>query len=78
MVSTMKEKDLRDMANKVAGKFQTEADFEAFTKARSKQFRESALEGERNDHLGYEKRKARVNETSNSRNSKTSNYRCPA
>ncbi|MGV0035409.1 MAG: hypothetical protein ACNYPE_10795 [Candidatus Azotimanducaceae bacterium WSBS_2022_MAG_OTU7] len=33
----MKEQYLRDMVNKVAGEFQTESDFEAFTKARSKQ-----------------------------------------
>ncbi len=48
----MKEKDLRDMANKVAREFQTESDVEAFTKARSKQFRESALRGEMDNHLG--------------------------
>ncbi len=45
-VSTMKELELRDMANKVAGEFQTESDFEVFTKARCKQLWESALEGE--------------------------------
>ncbi len=33
MVSTMKEQDLQDMVNKVAREFQTESDFEAFTKA---------------------------------------------
>ena len=33
MVSTMKEQDLQDMANKVAGEFQTESDFEVFMKA---------------------------------------------
>ncbi len=77
MMSTMKEQDLRDKANKVTAEFQTEADFETFTKARSKQFRESGMEGERDDHLGYEKRKARDNETGNSRNGKTSNHRCP-
>ncbi len=48
MVSTMKEQDLQDMANKVAGEFQTESDFEVFMKARSKQFLESS-EGEMDD-----------------------------
>ncbi len=43
MVSTMKEQDLRDMANKVAAEFQTESDVEAFTKAWSKQFLESSI-----------------------------------
>ena len=32
MVSTMKNKALRDMANRMAGEFQSETDFEAFTK----------------------------------------------
>ncbi len=32
----MKEKDLRDRANQVAGEFQTKSDVEALTKARSK------------------------------------------
>ena len=85
MVSTMKEQDLQDMANKVAGEFQTESDFEVFMKAWSKQFLESSLEGEMDDHLGYEKpeargkstrkkheEKARVSGTGNSRNGKTS------
>ncbi len=40
------------MANKVVSGFQTESDVEAFTKARGKQFRESAPEGALNDHLG--------------------------
>jgi hypothetical protein len=53
MVSTMTNKDLRDMANKVAGEFQTESDFDEFTKALRKQFWESTLEGELDDHLGY-------------------------
>ncbi len=85
MVSTMKEQDLQDMANKVAGEFQTEPDFEVFMKAWSKQFLESSLEGEMDDHLGYEKpeargkstrkkheEKARVSGTGNSHNGKTS------
>ncbi len=57
----MKEQDLRDMANKVAREFQTESDFEAFTKARSKQFRECGFEGELDDHLNYEKHETRGN-----------------
>ncbi len=68
----MKEKDLQDMVNKVAAEFQTESDFEAFTKARSKASRESALEGEQDNHLGNEKHEARGNGTGNSRNGKTS------
>ncbi len=36
IMKTMKEQDLQDMANKVTAEFQTESDFEAFTKARSK------------------------------------------
>ena len=55
MVSTMKDKGLQDIASKVAGEFQSEADFEAFSKALRKQFWESTLEGELDDHLGYEK-----------------------
>ncbi len=55
----MKEQGLRDRVNKVVAEFQTEPDFDAFTKARSKQFRESALEGQLDDHLGYEKHEAR-------------------
>ena len=46
MVSTMKNKALRDMANRVAGECQSETDFEEFTKALRKQFWESTLEGE--------------------------------
>ncbi len=63
MVSTIKEQDLQDMANKVAGEFQTEPDFEVFMKAWSKQFLESSLEGEMDDHLGYEKHEARGKNT---------------
>ncbi len=48
MVSIMKNKELRDMANRVAGEFQSETDFEEFTKALRKQFWESTLEGELN------------------------------
>ncbi len=72
MVSTMKEQDLQDMANKVIGELQTELDFEVFMKVLRKQFFESSLEGEMDDHLGYEKHEARGNGTGNSRNGKTS------
>ncbi len=48
----MKEQDLRNMANKVAAEFPTESAVKVFTKARSKAFRESTLEGEMNNHLG--------------------------
>ena len=71
MVSTMKNKALRDMANRVAGEFQSETDFEEFTKALRKQFWESTLEGELDEHLGYEKHESRGHGTGNSRNGKT-------
>ena len=71
MVSTMKNKALRDMANRVAGEFQSETDFEEFTKALRKQFWESTLEGELDEHLGYEKHETRGHGTGNSRNGKT-------
>ena len=71
MVSTMKNKELRDMANRVAGEFQSETDFEEFTKALRKQFWESTLEGELDEHLGYEKHETRGHGTGNSRNGKT-------
>ena len=51
MVSIMTDKKLLDMANKVAGEFNSEEDFEEFTKALRKQFWESTLEGELDDHL---------------------------
>ncbi|MGV0034404.1 MAG: hypothetical protein ACNYPE_05375 [Candidatus Azotimanducaceae bacterium WSBS_2022_MAG_OTU7] len=62
----MKEQGLRDRLNKVVAEFQTEPDFDAFTKARRKQFRESALEGQLDDHLGYEKHEARGKSTGKS------------
>jgi transposase-like protein len=71
MVSTMKDQDLQDMVGKVVEEFKSEADFEAFTKALRKQFWESTLEGELDDHLGYEKHSARGNGTGNSRNGKS-------
>ena len=71
MVSTMKNKALRDMANRVAGECQSETDFEEFTKALRKQFWESTLEGELDEHLGYEKHETRGHGTGNSRNGKT-------
>ena len=71
MVSTMKNKALRDMANRVAGEFQSETDFEEFTKALRKQFWESMLEGELDEHLGYEKHETRWHGAGNSRNGKT-------
>lgn len=71
MVSTMNDKNLQEMANKVAGEFQSELDFEEFTKALRKQFWESTLEGELDDHLGYAKHEVRGNGSGNSRNGKT-------
>ncbi len=68
----MKKQDLQDRANKVVGEFQTESDFEVFMKAWSKQFLEFSLEGEMDDHLGYEKHEVRGSGTGNSRNGKTS------
>ncbi len=59
MASTMKEQDLQDMVKKMVGEFQTESDFDAFLKALHKEFFESSLEGEMDDHLGYEKHEAR-------------------
>lgn len=63
MVSIMVDKKLLDMANKVAGEFNSEKDFEEFTKALRKQFWESTLEGELDDHLGYAKHETRGNGT---------------
>ena len=51
MISIMTDKKLLDMANKVTGEFDSEKDFEEFTKALRKQFWESTLEGELDDHL---------------------------
>jgi putative transposase len=67
----LKDKELQDIADKVAGEFKSEADFEAFTKVLRKKFRESTLEGELDDHLGYEKHSARGNVTGNSHNGKS-------
>lgn len=58
MVSIMTDKKLLDMANKVAGEFSSEKDFEEFTKALRKQFWESTLEEELGDHLGPHTRAA--------------------
>jgi putative transposase len=55
----------------VARKFQSETDFEEFTKALRKQFWESTLEGELDEHLGYEKHETRGHGNGNSRNGKT-------
>ena len=49
MVSIMTDKKLLDMAHKVANEFNSEKDFEEFTKALRKQFWESTLEGELDD-----------------------------
>jgi transposase-like protein len=67
----MVDKKLLDMANKVAGEFNSEKDFEEFTKALRKQFWESTLEGELDDHLGYAKHETRGNGIGNSRNGKS-------
>lgn len=71
MVSIMADKKLLDMANKVANEFNSEKDFEEFTKALRKQFWESTLEGELDDHLGYKKHDVRGNGSGNSRNGKS-------
>ena len=71
MVSIMTDKKLLDMANKVANEFNSEKDFEEFTKALRKQFWESTLEGELDDHLGYKKHDVRGNGSGNSRNGKS-------
>ena len=71
MVSNMADNKLLEMANKVAGEFNSEKDFEEFTKALRKQFWESTLEGELDDHLGYSKHEARGNGSGNSRNGKS-------
>ena len=63
MVSIMVNKKLQDMANKVASEFTSEKDFEEFTKALRKQFWDSTLEGELDDHLGYAKHETRGNGT---------------
>ena len=71
MVSIMTDKKFLDMANKVANEFNSEKDFEEFTKALRKQFWESTLEGELDDHLGYKKHDVRGNGSGNSRNGKS-------
>jgi len=71
MESTLKEKDLKEMAARVAGDFQSEEEFEEFTKALRKQFWESTLEGEMDEHLGYQKNDSRGNRSGNSRNGKS-------
>jgi len=63
MATAMKDKDLHDMASKVVGEFKSEEDFEEFTKSQRKQFWESTLEGEMDDHLGYAKNDSRGNGT---------------
>ena len=57
------------MADKVAGEFNSEKDFEEFAKALTKQFWASTVEGELDDHLGYAKHETRGN--GSSRNGKT-------
>ncbi|MBL4763042.1 MAG: IS256 family transposase, partial [Gammaproteobacteria bacterium] len=59
MVLIMTDKKRLDMASKVAGEFNSEKDFEEFTQALGKQFWESTLEGELDDHLGYAKHEVR-------------------
>ena len=72
MATAMKDKDLHDIASKVVGEFKSEKDFEEFTKSLRKQFWESTLEGEMDDHLGYAKNDSRGNGTGNSRNGRSS------
>ena len=43
--------DLDKLAKKAIGEFKSENDFEAFTNTLRKQFWESTLEGEMDDHL---------------------------
>ena len=71
MAVTVKDKDLDKLAKKTIGEFKSEKDFEAFTKSLRKQFWESTLEGEMDDHLGYEKSDPKGNNSGNSRNGKT-------
>ena len=60
MATTLNDKDLDKLAKKTISEFKSEKDFEAFTKSLRKQFWESTLEGEMDDHLGYEKRDPKV------------------
>jgi len=59
------------LASKTLIEFKSEEDFEEFTKSLRKQFWESTLEGEMDDHLGYEKNESRGNGSGNSRNGKS-------
>ena len=71
MVAVVDEKELDKLAKQMAGDFKSEKDFESFTKALRKRFWESTLEGELDDHLGYEKHDAKGKGSGNSRNGKT-------
>lgn len=71
MVYTMDEKELKNLASEMVGEFKSEKDFDAFTKALRKQFWESTLEGEMDEHLGYEKHDPKGNNSGNSRNGKS-------
>lgn len=71
MVNTVDEKELKKLASEMIGEFKSEKDFDAFTKALRKQFWESTLEGEMDDHLGYEKNDPKGNNSGNSRNGKS-------
>ena len=71
MATTLNDKDLDKLAKKTISEFKSEKDFEAFTKSLRKQFWECILEGEMDDHLGYEKSDPKGNNSGNSRNGKT-------
>jgi len=71
MVSIMNDKKLQELASKTIGELNSEKDFDEFTKALRKQFWECTLEGELDEHLGYEKHDPRGNGSGNSRNGKT-------
>lgn len=71
MVHTVDEKELKKLASEMVTEFKSEKDFDAFTKALRKQFWESTLEGEMDDHLGYEKNDPKGNNSGNSRNGKS-------
>ena len=71
MVVAVSKKDLNKLAEQMMAQLKTEGDVEAFTKALRKQFWESTLEGEMDDHLGYTKHDRAGDGSGNSRNGKT-------
>lgn len=71
MAVIVDEKELDKLAKEMIGEFKSEQDFDTFTKALRKRFWESTLEGEMDEHLGYEKNDPRGNNSGNSRNGKS-------